>query len=170
MAEEEITFYECPKCFVILPYKSCYHSCLEQNAEEEEGFIDDLMGWYLEMKNKKEQGVRIKVVEADGTVNDEVDKLIVMILPNQPGQQYPEKITGHDLDGSWHLRRNGEQVPQGVEPILMVEVGPGQYKKLSALEAEEELALQQQEEDQQQEEEEYRPFEELFEKYREPYP
>ena len=163
MAEQELTVYECPNCWVILPYKSCYHSCLEQDMPDEEGFIDDLTGWYAEVKNKKEQGVKIRVVQADGTIEDKVDRLIVMILPNQSGQQYPEKITGHDIDGSWHLRRNGEDVPQGVEPILMVEVAPGQYKKLSDIEAEEELALQQ---DQQ---EEFRPFEELFEEFREPY-
>ena len=139
MSEEEITVFECSKCLVILPYKSCYHSCLEQDLEdEEEGFMEDLTGWYLEVKNKKDQGVKIKVVEADGTVNEQVSHLIVMIVPNQPGQQYPQKITGHDLDGSWHLRRNGEQIPQGVDPILMVEVSPGQYRKLSAIEVEEE--------------------------------
>ena len=141
MAEDKVIIaYECPKCYVALPYKSCCHSCPDQDVEdkEEDGFREDLSDWYEEIKKKKEDGWQVKIV-ADGE-EYEADKLIVMILPNQPGRRYPEAIQGHDIDGSWHIMRQGESVPQGVEPIPMVEVGPGQYKRLAAIEAEEELA------------------------------
>ena len=169
--DKVIVIYECPKCYVALPYRSCFHSCPDQDAQEdEEGFQENLSGWYEEVKKKKEEGWQVQVA---GDEESEVDQLVVLILPNQPGQRYPEAIQGHDIDGSWHIMRKGESVPQGVEPIPMVEVGPGQYRRLSAIEAEEELAAMGElslQDHQQQQEEEYRPFEELFEKYREPYP
>ena len=137
MSEDKvIVIYECPKCYVALPYRSCFHSCPDQDAQEddEEGFQENLSGWYEEVKKKKEEGWRVKVA---GDEESEVDQLVVLILPNQPGQRYQEDIRGHNIDGSWHVMRQGEMVPQGVEPIAMVEVQPSQYRKLAAIEAEE---------------------------------
>ena len=132
----------------------------------EEGFQENLSGWYEEIKKKKEQGIQVNVVGADEEEYS-LDVQVVMILLNQPGIQYQENIQGHDIEGSWHLRRQGERVPQGVEPIDMVEVGPGEYRRLSAIEAEEELA---QEISQISLQEELRPFEKIFEELREPFP
>ena len=170
-----MVIYECPRCFSLLPYKSCFHSCTEYQGDEEEleeGFQETLdQSWYDEIKQKKQQGVEIRVV---GENRDYIlDYQVIMILPNEEGKRYRENITGHDIDGSWHVRRQNEQIPQGVEGIWMVEVGPGKYKRLSAIEAEEELAAQedqQQEKQQEDQQEEFRPFREIFEELREPYP
>ena len=137
-ANQEI-IYECSKCFSLLPYKSCFHNCPEDEEEVEEGFQETLdQSWYEEIKQKKQQGMEIKVIGDDRDYI--LDCQVIMILPNEPGKRYKEDIRGHDIDGSWHIRRQGEEIPEGVEGIWMVEVGDGQYKRLAAIEAEEELA------------------------------
>ena len=129
----EIIVYECPECWAILPYKSCSHSCPGQDGQDEEGFVDDISTWYEEVKAKKEQGVRVRVIDGDGEEYN-LEEQIVILLPNQPGRQYQEDIRGPDLEGSYHLRRLGEKVPDGVEPIQMVEVRPGEYRRLEQVE------------------------------------
>ena len=165
-ANQEI-IYECSKCFSLLPYKSCFHSCPGQDAEEDEedGFHENLGDWYQEVKKKKEEGWQVQVA---GDEEYTLDAPVVMILPNQPGRRYLENIQGHDLDGSWHLRRQGEEVPEGVEPIRMVEVGPGEYRRLADLEMVEmevrmaRVSLE--------DKEEQPRFEDLFEEFRKPFP
>ena len=139
MAEaNQLTIFECPRCLCLLPYKSCYHSCPEGEDQEngEDGFQEALdQSWYEEIKRKKEEGFVVTVV---GENRDYIlDRQVIMILPNEPGKQYREDITGPDIEGSWHVRKQGEQIPQGVEGILMVEVGPGLFRRLSAIVAEE---------------------------------
>ena len=134
-AKQEV-IYECPRCYCLIPYKSCFHSCLEDDGDVEEGFQEALdQSWYEEIKRKKEEGVVVKVVGENREYI--LDAQVVMILPNEPGKQYREDITGPDIEGSWHVRKQGEQIPQGVEGILMVEVGPGLFRRLSAIVAEE---------------------------------
>ena len=164
-----MVIYECSKCFLLLPYKSCFHNCTEDEEEVEEGFQESLdQSWYEEIKKNKQEGMEIKVIGANREYI--LDCQVIMILPNEPGKQYKENIKGHDIDGSWHIRRQGEEIPEGIDGIWMVEVGPGKYKKLSSIEAEEENTQQQEEEQQEEEQqEEYRSFRELFEQYREPY-
>ena len=43
MAELEIV-YECPKCYVVIPYLGCFHGCpgVEEDLPDEEGFQEDL--------------------------------------------------------------------------------------------------------------------------------
>ena len=98
--------------------------------------------WYEEIKEKKQQGVEVKVMGKNREYI--LDRQVIMILTNEPGKRYKEDITGPDIDGSWHVRKQGEQIPEGVEGIWMVEVGPGQFRRLSAIEAEAELQQQQQ--------------------------
>ena len=134
-----MVIYECPRCFSLLPYKSCFHSCPEgEDQDQEDGFQETLdQSWYQEIKQKKEEGVEVRVVGQDRQYI--LDCQVIMILPNEEGKQYREDIRGDDIDGSWHIRRQGEEIPEGIEGIWMVEVGPGKYKRLDAIEAEEEL-------------------------------
>ena len=133
---------------------SCFHNCPGEDQEEEEGFREDLTEWLQEIKEKTKEGT-VRVVE----VPEPEGEVVVHLLPNLPGQQYQEDIQGPGLDGSYHLRRVGEQVPEGVVPKRYIEIAPGEY-----MPDEED----QQQEDQQQEQ--FRTFEELFEEFREPYP
>ena len=163
----EITVYECRECWAILPYKSCCHSCPGQDGQDEEGFVEDLSTWYSEVKEKKDQGVRIRVVDGNDEEYD-LEEQVVILLPNQPGHQYQQDIRGPDLEGSYHLRRLGEEVPDGVEPIEMVEVGPGEYRRLSEMEQVElEMSMARVSLD---EVEEQPRFEDVFDDLREPYP
>ena len=110
----------------------------------------------------KDNGVEIKVVGADN------EEYLLEAVPDQPGKVYKEKIMIEEE--SYHILRQQEKVPMDVEPIRMVEVEPGQYKKLSEVEVEEmqmRMARVNLEEEPQ---EEFRPFEEVFEEYREPFP
>ena len=122
MAELE-DIYECPKCYVIIPYLGCFHSCpgVKRENTDEEGFQEDLSDWYIEIKNKMKEGT-VRVVEAPEP------KVVVHLLPNLPGQEYQEDIQGPGLDGSYHLRRVGEQVPEGVVPKRYIETAPGEYR------------------------------------------
>ena len=115
--------YECKKCWSLLPYLSCPHNCPgnDQSDDEEEGFQEDLTQWLEEIKQKMKEGT-VRIVEAP------IEDVIVQLLPNQPGQQYKEDIRGPRLEGSYHLRRMGEEVPEGVEPLRMVQFGPGEYR------------------------------------------
>ena len=93
---------------------------------------------------------------------------LVELLPNQPGIQYGEMIYYPDNDGPYHVRRPGETVPEGVVPVRMFQVGPGQFRKeQEVLDEHRELA---EEFRQQQQQEEPRPFREIFEELREPFP
>ena len=68
-----------------------------------------------------------------------MEEAVVLAVPDQPGQQYRKNLTGPDLDGSYYLLHQDEGLPEGVEAVQMVEVPPGQYRKLSSIEAEAEM-------------------------------
>ena len=166
--EDPIIVYECTRCYVIIPYLSCYHNCPAVEVDqEEEGFQEDLVGWYVEIKKRQKEDPRsVRIVEAPEPQN------LVEVLPNQPFQQYHEDIRGPGLEGSYHISRQWEEVPDGIQPIRMFEIGPGQYRLEEEVLAEEEKLAEEFRQQQQQEEqrEEYRLFEEIFQEFREPYP
>ena len=104
--QEEIRIYECVKCLAIIPYIGCPHNCTgDDNSSDEEGFGEDIAGWLEEIKGKM-----CTVVQAP-------DPVIYELLPNQPDQQYPEDLIhdGEDRPG-YHIRQEGEEVPDGVIP------------------------------------------------------
>ena len=42
--QDPIIVYECTRCYVIIPYLSCYHNCpAVEEDQEEEGFQEDLV-------------------------------------------------------------------------------------------------------------------------------
>ena len=174
MAEkkEELTVYECLYCYQILPYRSCYHNCpglddWERDEDTDDGFKENLGGFYQEIKQAKKNGVEITVIGADDQ-ECLLEDAVVLAVPDQPGKVYKESITGHDLDGSYHILRQHEELPEGVEPIRMVEVTPGKYRKMTDMESVEmdtSMARVNLED-----EEEHPRFKDLFEEFREPYP
>ena len=94
---------------------------------------------------------------------------LVELLPNQPGIAYGQVIRGPNSDADYHVRRQGEAVPEGVVPLRMFQIGPGEFRKEEdVLREYAEIA----EEFQQQQEEQRagRPFGEIFEELREPFP
>ena len=168
--QDPIIFYECTRCYVIIPYLSCYHNCPaveEEVDQEEEEFQEDLVEWYKEIKKKqKEDPSSVRIVEAPDP------KDLVELLPNQPGINYDHPtIYGPDGDGPYHVRSEGEAVP-GVTTLLMFKIGPGEFRKEEdVLREHAELAEEyRQQQEEQQQEEEYRQFREIFEEFREPYP
>ena len=70
MAEKLEVVYECPGCFQILPYISCFHSCPGlydwDRTEEDEAFQEYLDEFYEEVMQKRQAGVDFLVVGADG--------------------------------------------------------------------------------------------------------
>ena len=118
MAELEVV-YECPRCYVVIPYFPCFHGCPgleEDDLPDEEGLQEDLVDWYKEIKKKQKEDPRsVGIVEAPEPQN------LVEVLPNQPGQQYHEDIRGPQLEGSYHIRRQWGEVPDWIQPIRMLE-------------------------------------------------
>ena len=110
--------------YAIIPYKSCYDNFPGQEEgqdSEEEGFQEDMALWLAEIKEKMKQGT-VRIIEAPELQN------LMEVLPNQQGQEYQEDIRGPRLVGSYHIRRQGEEVPDGIQPIRMFEIGPVQYR------------------------------------------
>ena len=137
MAEQKEIVYECPGCYQIIPYMSCFHSCPDlfpwsrTQEEEDKAFQEELGYFYHELMKKRQEGVEIWVVGADGE-EYLMANAIVMAVPDQPGQQYQESI---DIDGtSHHLLRQNEVVPPNVEPIRMVKVSEEYYRTLTDFE------------------------------------
>ena len=135
MAQE--TLYECPSCFQILPYISCFHSCpglydrRRTQGEEDEAFEEHLGKFYQEVMKKRQEGVEFLVVGADGE-QYMLANAVVLAFPDQPGHQYRESI---DIDGrSYHLLRQFEEVPLDVQPIKMVQVSAEYYRTLTDIE------------------------------------
>ena len=105
---EEITVFECPKCWAIIPYLGCPHRC------EEDGFLEKFL--------EEIKGMRVTVVEAD-------DPEILEMIPNQPGQVYEQNLCKDGGEQAYHIRQEGEVVPEGVEIIRVMKIGPGEYKR-----------------------------------------
>ena len=119
---EEITVFECPKCWAIIPYLGCPHRCpgdWSGNDEEEEGFCEDR---FLEKFLEEIKGMRVTVVEAD-------DPEILEMIPNQPGQVYEQNLCKDGDEQAYHIRQEGEVIPEGVEIIRVMKIGPGEYKR-----------------------------------------
>ena len=51
---------------------------------------------------------------------------VLEILPNVPGQEYDRILRGEG-DEAYHIRREGEVVPEGVEVMRVREVLPGKF-------------------------------------------
>ena len=83
---------------------------VEEEDTDEAGFQEDLSDWYIEIKEKMKEGT-VRVVEALEPSN------LMELLPNKPGIDYGQNIGGPDLDGLYHVRRQGEAVPEGVITI-----------------------------------------------------
>ena len=82
---EEITIYECPQCYSIIPYIRCPHYCPGDDNEEEsfceeQGFLE---GFLEQMKN-----MRVTVDEAP-------DPKILELVPNKERQHYPGPKSGN---------------------------------------------------------------------------
>ena len=129
--------YECPGCYQIIPYLSCFHSCpglynwRRTQDEEDQAFQEHLGDFYKEVMEKRRSGVEYWVVGADGE-EYLMSNAVVLAVPDQPGHQYQESI---DIDGrSHHLLRQNEVVPLDVQPIQMVQVSEEYYRTLTDLE------------------------------------
>ena len=124
---EETKVYECPQCYAILPYIGCPHHC-PVNDNEEEGFCEEqgfLEEFYQQMKN-----MTITVVEAP-------DPKILELVPNKEGQEYPgPQILQHGEEQVYHIRQDGEEVPEDVKVTRVYEVSPGQYETVDQIFAE----------------------------------
>ena len=124
---EEITIYECPQCYSIIPYIRCPQHCPGDDNEEEsfceeQGFLE---GFLEQMKN-----MRVTVDEAP-------DPKILELVPNKEGQHYPgPQIRQHGEDQVYHFKEDGEEVPDDVEIIRVYEVSPGQYEPVEQIIAE----------------------------------
>ena len=112
MSEDIPTAYECRRCWALLPYRECPHNCPEdyEGQDQDDGFSEDLEEFLKEIK-----GVRVRVYEAP-------DPEILELIPDQ-GQGF-------------HVREEGEEVPEGVQPIRVFEVGPNDYRPVENVLAE----------------------------------
>ena len=105
-------FY-CKACWEMLPYIGCDHGCpgdwLGNVVEEDEGFCeeDGFLENFLE-----EYRFQCSVMEA---------------IPNVPGQEYNLVLRGEG-DQAYHIRQQGEEVPEGVAVIRVIETLPFQFK------------------------------------------
>ena len=68
------------------------------------------------------KGMRVTVVEAD-------DPEILEMIPNQPGQVYEQNLCKDGDEQAYHIRQEGEVIPEGVEIIRVMKIGPGEYKR-----------------------------------------
>ena len=120
--QEEITVFECPMCWAIIPYLGCPHRCPGDwdGTDEEEGFCEEED--FLEDFYKQIKEMRINVVEA-------ADPEILEMVPNQPGQIYPQNLQKDGDNQAYHIRQEGEVVPEGVQVIPVLKIGPGEYKR-----------------------------------------
>ena len=95
--------YECRKCWIIIPYIKYPHNCPGDfnNNEDLETFLEEI------------KGLQVSVDEAP-------EPKILELIPNQmqDDEQYQ----------AFHIREADEEVPDGVEPIQVYEVGPGEYR------------------------------------------
>ena len=77
--QDPIIVYECTRCYVIIPYLSCYHNCPAVEVDqEEEGFQEDLLvEWYTEIKKRQKEDPRsVQIVEAP-------DPEVFQLIPDQ---------------------------------------------------------------------------------------
>ena len=74
--------------------------------------------------------MRITVVEAP-------DPKILELVPNKEGQQYPgPQIQQHREEQVYHIKEDGEEVPDDVEVTRVYKVSPGQYEPVEQIIAE----------------------------------
>ena len=109
MAEKNsLTVWECDQCFQIQPYKSCFHNCpglydWEGTQEElDKAFQEHLREFYSEVRRMKADGVEITVMGADGELY-QLEDVVVLAVPDVPGQQYRERIIFEEDGTSYHL-------------------------------------------------------------------
>ena len=104
-------FY-CEACWELLPYISCAHNCpgdwLGNSDHEDEGFCE-------------EEGFHERFLEEYRR-----RKRSLEVLPNVPGQEYDLILRGEG-DQAYHIRQEGEVVPEGVEVLRVIEVLPGKF-------------------------------------------
>ena len=99
----------------MLPYIGCAHNCpgdwLGNNDHEEEGFCEEegFLERFLEEYRLRKQALEV--------------------LPNLPGKEYDLILRGEG-DEAYHIRQEGEVVPEGVEVLRVIEVLPGQYERI----------------------------------------
>ena len=56
-------------------------------------------------------------------------KQALEVLPNVPGKEYDLILRGEG-DKAYHIRQEGEVVPEGVEVLRVIEVLLGQYERI----------------------------------------
>ena len=119
MSSDEIpTVYECRRCWSIIPYPECPHNCPVDydDDNEDDGFGDDMATFLEDIKGQK-----VNIVEAPAP---EVLELIPD--PLVEGQEFQ----------SYHLKQDGEEVPDDVETLMVYEVSPGVYEPVENIMAE----------------------------------
>ena len=119
MSSDEIpTVYECRRCWSIIPYPECPHNCLliMMMIMKMMGFGDDMATFLEDIKGQK-----VNIVEAPAP---EVLELIPD--PLVEGQEFQ----------SYHLKQDGEEVPDDVETLMVYEVSPGVYEPVENIMAE----------------------------------
>ena len=52
------------------------------------------------------------------------------MIPNQPGQEYDQTLHRDGEEQSYHIRQEGEVVPEGVEIIQVRQIGPQEFIRL----------------------------------------
>ena len=138
----------------------------EREEDCDDGFKENLGTFYQEIKQDKRDGVEIKVVGADNK-DYLLEEAVLLAVPDQPDKVYRQKIFFEE-GTSYHILEQTEEVPVDVEPIRVIEVKPGEYRKLSDVEIAEmdmymaRINLE--------DEPQHRSFEEVFEEMREPFP
>ena len=117
MANQQVpVVFECHRCWAILPYLDCPHNCPGADIDEQdEAFEEDLLGWKEELEH------------TGYLLNDAPPPQMVELIPDPPAEGQPQ---------SYHIRQQGEEVPEGVIPIQAFEVAPGQYRPVAEVLAE----------------------------------
>ena len=57
------------------------------------------------------------------------DPEILEMIPNQPGQVYEQNLHKDGEEQAYHIRQEGEVVPEGVEIMRVMKIGLGEYKR-----------------------------------------
>ena len=89
--------YKCRRCWAILLYLDCPHNCTGADIDEQdEAFEEDLLGWKEEIQ------------ETGYVVDEAPPPQILELIPDPTVQGQPQ---------TFHIRQDGEEVPEGVIPI-----------------------------------------------------
>ena len=112
MADDLEVFY-CESCWEMLPYIGCAHNC-----------PGDWLGNNDEFRVFAKKRGSSRFLEEYRLRNQ-----VLEVLPNVPGQEYDLILRGEG-DEAYHIRQEGEVVPEGVEVLRVREILPGQYERI----------------------------------------